>query len=94
MRACQHIFDKTLVTRNVDETKANVTQLKVSKPQVDGYAAAFFFRKSVGVSSSQCANERAFAMINVTGCANYYGAHVVFVGLGELVRCPESDTKR
>ncbi len=70
MRSRQHVFDKALVTGNVDEPNAQIIQLEIGKAEIDSDAATFFFRKTIGIDTGQSAHESALAMIDVTGSAD------------------------
>jgi hypothetical protein len=71
VRSRQHIFDKPLVTGNIDEPDTQIIQLEIGEAEVDRDAASFFFRKTIGIGAGQSAHESALAVIDVTGGADY-----------------------
>src|SRR5690606_16378754 len=60
---------------NVDNPDPVIAQFQMGEANVDGYTACFFFLEPVGVDSGQCPNQRCLAVIDVTGCSNYYILH-------------------
>src|SRR5215471_2927051 len=42
----------------------------MSEPDIDGDAATFFFFEAIGVDPGERLDQRGFAMIDVTGCAD------------------------
>ena len=73
--ARKHIADKQLVPRNIDEADAQwaiVSRRCVerSKSQIDGDAPALLLRQAIGVNTGQRADERGFAVVDVTRCSD------------------------
>jgi hypothetical protein len=66
----QHVFDETLVARNIDEADFQVIEFEIGKTEVNGNAATFFFGKSIGIGAGEGADESALAVVYVTRRAN------------------------
>ena len=77
VRTRQHVLDETFVSGNIDEANANIAQIKIGKPQVDGNTAFLFFRQAVGVGACQVAHQRALSVINMSGRAYDDGMHTM-----------------
>src|SRR5882724_1377602 len=75
MRAGQHVFYKTFMTRNINEAYAYVTKIKISKTQIDSDTATLLFRKAIRVLAGQGLDERTLTVIYVAGCADDDGRH-------------------
>ena len=70
-RACEHIADKELVPWNIDEADAQRAIISCrcverSESQIDGDAPALLLRQAIGVNTGQRADERGFAVVDVT----------------------------
>src|SRR5437762_14270908 len=76
MYACQHVLDEAFITGNIHESNVDIAKIEVSKPEVNGYPAFLFFRKTIGITAGQRAHERAFSVIDMTGSADDDGRHV------------------
>ena len=71
--ACEHIADKELVPRDIDEADAQRAMVsrrcvQRSESQIDGDATALLLGQAIGVNASQCTDERGFAVVDVTRC--------------------------
>ena len=68
MHAGQHVFEKALMTRHVDEPHpAAAGQRHVGEAEVDGHATALLLLQPVRVDLGQRLDERRFPVIDVTG---------------------------
>ena len=73
--ACQHVLDKALVTRNIDDT--DLTPAGKSQPgetQVNGHPSGFLLGQAVGVHSRDSCDQCRFAVVDMTGGPN--AAHI------------------
>ena len=68
--ASQHVADEAFVTRYVDERQHGVLLCGVGEAEVDGDAALFLLAQPVGIGAGQRQDERALAMIDMTGGAD------------------------
>ena len=55
------------MARYIDNAKVVPRQFQMSEAEVDGDAALFFLRQPVGVMPCERGDQRAFAVINMTG---------------------------
>ena len=76
MRAREHVFDETFVTRYVHETDAKIVELEIGKPEIDRDTAAFLFRQPIRIGTRESTHERALPVIDVTCCANNQRRHM------------------
>ena len=76
--AGQHVFDKPLVTGNIDDAcRRPVRQVEVSESQIDRDAALFFFLQAVGILAGQGFNQAGLSVIDMSGGADDVG-HIQF----------------
>jgi hypothetical protein len=69
-RSGKHIFDETLVTRNVDETKMHFADAQLGKPEINGYSAPFFLWQTIRVDARQRLYQSSFAVVDMSGGAD------------------------
>ena len=79
--AGQHVADKALVARHVDEAQpdffsAGRRQFKVGEAEIDGDAAALLFFQTVGINAGQGFDQRGLAVVDVSGGADDDRFHV------------------
>jgi hypothetical protein len=67
VRTRKHVLDEALVTRNVNKAELKVPDDEIRKPDVDGYAALFFFFEAIGVDAGERFDQRGLAMVDVPG---------------------------
>ena len=84
--ARKHVLHKLFVAGHVDKTSAHITQIEISKPDVDGDAAPLFFGEPVGVNSRQRAHQGRLAVIDVTRCADNDRFHLNYEKSGYNTR--------
>ncbi|MPM81160.1 hypothetical protein SDC9_128212 [bioreactor metagenome] len=85
--SCQHILDKSLMTRDVDESGSSSTrQIKISKPNLDGDSTLLFFFQSIGFNMGQGSNQGRLSMIHMTSCPDDNMFHVTPTLLAKLPR--------
>ena len=80
--ASQHILDKPLVARNVNN--ADLPPAGQSHPgetQINGHLPLFFFGEAVRVNVSQGFNQRGFTVVNVAGGTDNVHSSRLFRGL-------------
>ena len=75
--AGQHVLDKALVTRDIDEGDVQVIEHEVGKPEVDRDAAGFLFLQPVGIGAGERANQSALAVVDVPRRTDDDGFHKV-----------------
>ena len=69
--ACQHVADEPLVTRDVDDPHLPARrQLQPGEAQVNGETPTLLLLEAVRVDAGQRLDERALAVVDVTGCRN------------------------
>ena len=78
--AGEHVAHEALVSRDVDETEAQVfvvcrLQIQVRKADVDGDAAALLFFETIGIDAGERFDQRGLAVVDVTGGADDDGLH-------------------
>jgi hypothetical protein len=73
--AGQHGVQQALVAGHVDEAqRLAVGRVQVGVAQLDGDAAALFFRQAVGVHAGERAHQRGLAVVDVARGADDHGA--------------------
>ena len=66
------MFDESLVTGNIDDTKnCFVVYVKGGKSELDGYPTRLFFLEPVGVPAGQATDQFRLAVIDVPGSPKY-----------------------
>ena len=66
--AGQHVLDKPLMARNVDDADVlAVWQGEPGKAEIDSHAALFFFAEAIRIYAGESLDERALAVIYVAG---------------------------
>ena len=74
VRAGEHVLDKSLVAGHVDDARrSTVGQIEMSKTEIDGDAALFFFLEPVGVGAGERFDQAGFTVIDVAGGADDVG---------------------
>jgi hypothetical protein len=68
VRACQHVFDETFVTGNVDETDTEIIELEIGEAEIDGDTASFLFRQAVRIRARERAHHRALSVLDMACC--------------------------
>src|SRR5438105_11988087 len=67
--AGQHVLDKALVARHIDDAEAELAQVKNGKTNVNGDAAGFFFGEPVTVDAGKRLHQGSLAVVDVPSCA-------------------------
>jgi hypothetical protein len=75
--AGKHVPDEALVTGNVHERKDDVLFRGVREAKIDRDAAFFFLAEAIGIGAGQRHDQRALAVIDVTGGADDNMTHQV-----------------
>ena len=76
--ACNHIVDKTLMSRHVDNPcPVAVWKVEVGKSKIDRDPSSLLFFPSVCISSCQRLDQRRLSMVNMTGCSYDNVFHVI-----------------
>ena len=71
----QHVLDEPFVPRDVDERDVDAGDGLMGEAEVDGDAAGFLLLEPIGIGARQGADQRALAVIDVTGGADDYGTN-------------------
>ena len=80
--ASQHILDKPLVARNVNNADLpTARQSHPGKTQINGHLPLLFFRKAVRVNVGQGFNQRGLTVVNVAGGTDNVHSSRLFRGL-------------
>ena len=71
----QHVAHEALVAGDIDEAQAKLAavwsgEFEVSKTNIDGDAAPFFFFEPVGVNAGEGLDQRGLAVIDMSGGAD------------------------
>ena len=63
-----HVADEIFVARNIDNSRMNpIGQIQFSEPEVDRDLSRLLFRQTIGIGAGERFNERALAVIDMTG---------------------------
>jgi hypothetical protein len=68
----KHVLHESFVPRYIYKADPHVAQIEVSETQVDGDAAFFFFRKTIGIFAGEGVDQRTLAVIDMTCGTNNY----------------------
>jgi len=67
-----HAADEILVTRHIDDADSSDTiQLERREAEVDRDTTSFLFRQSICIDARESFDERRFAVVDMTGRADY-----------------------
>ena len=69
-RTGDHVSNKTLVARNIDNPNLKITGLEMRKPEVNRNPAGFFFRQTIRVNAGQLSDQPGLPVVNVPGRAD------------------------
>src|SRR5689334_7040335 len=70
-----HAADEILVTRHIDDADSSDTiQLERREAEVDRDTTSFLFRQSICIDARESFDERRFAVVDMTGRADYHAA--------------------
>ena len=73
--AGKHVFDEIAVTGHVNDAhffKIPIdVQIEPGEAEVDGHLSFFFFAQAIGIDAAQGFYKRGFAVVNVSGSADY-----------------------
>ena len=68
---CQHVVNELLVTWNVHEAQYGAFgRGQIGETEIDRDAALFLLLEPISVDAGECADERCFAVVDVTGSAD------------------------
>ncbi len=76
--ASQHVANKFLMPRHVDQGELEVAQLERGESKIDRDAAFLLGREAIGVDARQRIHEGRLTMVNMTGRAEHEVARTVF----------------
>ena len=73
--AGEHVLHEALVAGDVDERDVDAVDDLVGEAEVDGDAAGLLFLQPIGIGAGQRQDQRALAVIDVSGGADDYRSH-------------------
>jgi hypothetical protein len=71
--AGDHVADKALVARDVDDAEAATADFGEGEAEVDGHAARLFLGQAVGVDAGEGVDEGGLAVVDMAGGAEDEG---------------------
>jgi hypothetical protein len=71
-RTGEHVFDKPLMARYVNESKTNIRDLHFGKTEIDRDPSLFLFGQPVSINARQRLYQSRFSMVDVPRCSCDY----------------------
>ena len=66
-RPRDHLTNKALMPRHIDDAKSKLARIKVRESKIDGDSSGFFLRQAVRIFAGQAKNESRFPMVDMAG---------------------------